>query len=683
MNKIPELLAPAGSPEALISAYKAGADAVYCGVNEFNARKRAKNFSRDELEGATAFLHSNEKKIFVTLNTIVYDPEIEALIDLLFFLEKIEVDAVIVQDIGVMNLVATHFPKLALHASTQTFAHNSLQCEAFKSLGVKRIILPRELSLHEIAQIKSRVPMEYEVFIHGAMCFSFSGLCLASSHLLKSSGNRGECKQLCRHEYLDPTGKKLHPFSMKDLDASPILKELLELNLTSFKIEGRLKRADFVYNTVSYYRKLLDEYANSGTISPNSRLQSQRASSAGYFTEKEYGKIVAPDSQGTIGEEIGPAEIKTNGEIKLFVKTKLNKGSQIRIVRSNGAVVCEGTLLDFNTKQSANTYIITWKNKSAIATNEKLKTIYIGASLPSDFSQLFCRAINSKKGEKINLSLKWKEGSFICAAQSQNSTLILNSVISVENLMDSDNSRNELADKIKAIFSKSGNYSFEVASVSIEMPSGKFIPPKTIKNMWRTLCASIEEQVIKNRVSAENSIHLRKTNLITIHRSKSELLAGDTNKDKQISRPYESPALFTPENSLAKEKEIILLKIKEGRKLLVAPSIGWLFFMQQFASKIKVIAGPYIYCVNRWTLESITRIGAAGFLLSPDIDEKQIGAIGESRYRIFAEAPDNTNDLFITRLQPPATHYLYKDKEIIIEKEGAYNKVVCRQINSF
>lgn len=146
-KKIPELLSPAGSPEALMAGLDGGADAFYCGAPDFNARKRAKNFTRDDIEGATALLHSKGKKIYITLNTLIYDSELPKVIELLLFLNKIKVDAVIVQDLGIMDIISKNFSDLHIHASTQAFAHNRLQCEFLSSLGVKRIILPREMSI--------------------------------------------------------------------------------------------------------------------------------------------------------------------------------------------------------------------------------------------------------------------------------------------------------------------------------------------------------------------------------------------------------------------------------------------------------------------------------------------------------------------------------------------------------
>lgn len=200
MKKV-ELLAPAGGFEELIAAIKAGADSVYVGAKEFSARAYAKNFSEDELKKAIDFCHERGKKIYLAINTLIYNDEMRKALKLLEFAYKEGIDAVIVQDIGLLFIMINEFPDLPIYASTQMTVHNLAQVKFLEGLGVKRVILSRELSIDEIKNIRQQSSIELEVFVHGALCVSYSGQCLFSSIIFKRSGNRGQCAQPCRLYY--------------------------------------------------------------------------------------------------------------------------------------------------------------------------------------------------------------------------------------------------------------------------------------------------------------------------------------------------------------------------------------------------------------------------------------------------------------------------------------------------
>jgi len=253
----PELLAPAGSFEAFFAAMEAGADAVYLGLKEFSARAKAKNFTLGDLEAMLAYAHRRGKKIYVTLNTLVKEAELPPLAETLAALERLRVDAVILQDLAVWRLARRHFPGLELHASTQMTVHNAAGVQMLERMGFTRGVLARELSIDEIAEIRSRTTLELEHFIHGALCFSFSGQCYFSSWLGGKSGNRGRCAQPCRRQYRQ-RNKDGYFFSPNDLSAIDLLDELAAAGICSFKIEGRMKSAEYVYNVVSAYRMVMD-----------------------------------------------------------------------------------------------------------------------------------------------------------------------------------------------------------------------------------------------------------------------------------------------------------------------------------------------------------------------------------------------------------------------------------------
>lgn len=249
-----EILAPGGSFNSSIHAFEAGADAVYIGMSSFSARKGAKNFSPGSLRRLKSYAERHRKKIFVAINTVLKDDELPRVITLLHHLSLIKVDGIILQDPGLAYIMRHNFPHLKMHASTQMAVHNSEGVRILKDEGFSRIILARELTLEEIGKIRSdHRDVELEVFIHGAMCYSFSGICLASGILLGRSGNRGECGQICR-TWFDQGD---YFFSANDMKAGTIIKELCNLGIDSLKIEGRLKSPEYVSHTVSYYRAIL------------------------------------------------------------------------------------------------------------------------------------------------------------------------------------------------------------------------------------------------------------------------------------------------------------------------------------------------------------------------------------------------------------------------------------------
>lgn len=251
----PELLSPAGSMEALRAALKAGADAVYLGASFFGARVSA-GFDDEALREAVHLAHLHGRRIYVTVNTLLKQQEMRDVRQLLARLCELRVDAVIVQDLGLVRLIKREFPALCVHASTQMSVHNASGAQVLMDLGISRVVLARECSMADIRQV-ANTGIETEVFVHGAMCVSFSGQCLLSSQIGGRSGNRGRCAQPCRlqYSYKQQSGALL---SMKDMNTLQHVPQLLSAGARSFKIEGRLKRAEYVYLVTSIYRKALD-----------------------------------------------------------------------------------------------------------------------------------------------------------------------------------------------------------------------------------------------------------------------------------------------------------------------------------------------------------------------------------------------------------------------------------------
>ncbi len=349
MKKI-ELLAPAGNMEALKAAIQAGCDAVYIGGNHFGARAFSKNFSNEEMVEAINYAHLYGVKVYVTVNTLVYDDEVNAFLEYIEFIHRNNIDAVLIQDLGMFDLLRKTFPNLELHASTQMHIHNLDGVKLMESLGMKRIVLARETSKDDIKEIIKNTKAEIEVFVHGALCISYSGQCLMSSLIGGRSGNRGTCAGSCRLKYdvIDSTNKKLnknnYPISTKDLNSLEYIGELIDMGVSSLKIEGRMKSKEYVYKVVSIYRKAIDSYYKYGkvTIDKDDMLELRkifnRNYTKGFLNNVDNDDIINDFRPNHQGVQIGKIIDYHNGIAKIKLSDTITIGSGLRVITHNDDV---------------------------------------------------------------------------------------------------------------------------------------------------------------------------------------------------------------------------------------------------------------------------------------------------------------------------------------------------------
>lgn len=342
---IMELLAPAGTMENFMAALESGADAIYLGGKVFNARAHAANFGIDELREAVRLAHILDVSVYVTVNILIGDTELKDLEQYIKDLDSIGVDAIIVQDLAVAEIAKRVAPNIHLHGSTQMTAATLDAVRFYESLGFTRVVLARELSLKEIQHICKHCKAEIEVFVHGALCVCYSGQCLMSSFIGGRSGNRGACAQPCRlpYELLDSKGASVLPkheaylLSPKDLNYSEHMNELVAAGVTSFKVEGRMKKVSYVRQVIGTYREILDE----ASIYENQRKALASGFNRGFSTaylEDTVGRqmmtVVAPNHQG---KPIGESYTK-KGEVYLSLTEPIEQGSLVKILQSNGSV---------------------------------------------------------------------------------------------------------------------------------------------------------------------------------------------------------------------------------------------------------------------------------------------------------------------------------------------------------
>jgi putative protease len=516
-----ELLAPAGGPDAGFAAFHYGADAIYLGLKKFSARAEAENFTLDELAEITAYAHSltPRRRVFVTINTVIRQDELAELIDDLAALADIGVDALIIQDLGVYHLVRRYFPELELHASTQLAVHNRAGAEALKALGFTRVVLARELTFEEVRDITSASGIETEVFIHGALCYSYSGLCLFSAQTLGRSGNRGKCAYSCRDAF-DVTGApetlrdgsptkrdpgRGFPFSMKDLALPDHLPVLRSAGVSCFKIEGRKKSPLYVATTTDYYRKLLD-----GRLTAEERPQHEADMQTVFsrpwtrlFVQSHKDKEVADrDTVGHRGTKIGSVEAVRQGRLRFRTKRPLERhdGLQVDLPalgKPFGFAVDHLWILDG--KKTREAFDAPAGARIEVALPPDHPELPVGAPVYCSSSQVVkqqYRHDRPKHGlfrtrKTMDVAGKLSAAEFVVAGKT--------GAITVERRLpgpfDTAREPASMADAFQRTFEKLGDTRLTLGNVSFENPDGRFVPVSRLNQLRRELVAAVEEQL--------------------------------------------------------------------------------------------------------------------------------------------------------------------------------------------
>ena len=518
-----ELLSPAGDMEGLLEAIHNGADAVYLAMKSFGARKFAKNFSKEEIIEAIKLCHLYGVRIYVTMNTLVKESEVEDFLEQVKFLHVNGVDAIIMQDFGMISLVRKMYPNLEIHASTQANNSSLDTIKMFYEMGVKRVVVSRELTLEEIKQIN--FPIEIETFIHGALCICYSGNCLMSSMIGTRSGNRGECAGSCRLKYALKDNDKTSPYeyllSTKELNTSTKFSSLLNSNITSFKIEGRMKSAEYVGFITKFYRNIIDNK----NINLKEETEKLKVLFNRKFTEGNLFKtddLMNTKSPNHIGIEIGKVLEVTNKYIKIKLTKELNQEDGIRFNESNSGMIVN-FLYDKNMKL---TNSVKANDIAYIDNKVDLKrkdTIYktIDKKLVDSLKKYDLKKIPVKY--KViakcgsNLSIKISDGE--------------NEIIKEGSPVEKSKTSPITKERIEIQLKKLGNTPFITNNINIEMDNDIFISIGEINEIRRYLTNSLidirsnsKKDVIEEKVDFKNIEVKKESGMVATCYKESQLL---------------------------------------------------------------------------------------------------------------------------------------------------------------
>ena len=489
-----EILAPAGSYESFLAAIHAGADAVYAGGARFGARAFADNFTEESLKEAIDYAHLHGRKVYLTVNTLLKDHEIATLHDYLEPLYVHGLDAVIVQDMGVLKLVRHDFPDLEIHASTQMSTVHAKGAEFLKRQGVSRVVPAREISLKEIRKMYETTGMEIECFVHGALCYCYSGQCLLSSLIGGRSGNRGQCAQPCRLPYsVDGSDKKEYLLSPKDICTLDLIPDLIEAGVYSFKIEGRMKRPEYVAAVTSIYRKYTDLYLEKGRqgyhVDAADRkalldLYNRGGFSQGYYQERNGRDMIAVSRPNHAGVPAARVLSQKGRELTIETLTEIHKGDLLELNLQK-----EHYTFGKELPKGARTMILVPK-KERYQTgqtlnrirNQKLMTEMTETYLEGSVKEKISGYLRAAVGEKAMLSV-WTEQANV-------------TVFSEQMVQQAQNQPMEEA-RIQKQICKTGNTAFVFEQLQIDLEGDVFLPMQQLNELRRQALEALEAEICR------------------------------------------------------------------------------------------------------------------------------------------------------------------------------------------
>ncbi len=589
-----ELLAPAGNIESLDAAIGEGADAVYLGLKSFNARMRTYNFAWNQFEAAVQSLHRKGKKIYVTVNTVIEEGETERLYRFLSYLEKVGPDGLIVQDLGIIRMVQEFFPKLVLHASTQMNVESAAAANLLSKEGFKRVVLARELGLEEIKQIKTKSNVELEIFVHGSLCVSESGLCMFSSFLGGKSANRGMCTQACRRFYTAETSsgsQQGYYFSPSDLQLIDQIPDLIEAGVISFKIEGRMKSAEYVGTVVAAYRYLIDHYKEDkkGSIAAAKRMLATdfaRSKTSYWYgfkqisegVEKAGEAILNPNQAGGTGIYLGTIKTTAPASPALLQAVAEKAGENAPEEKTN---ICMALLSGGNYDPDPGDSIRLHKKDDTGRVSHKVRSVEI-----------------DDKGQRwIDIPALFKTGDSVYLLQTKSMSKRYPRVLPG----DISKFRLQPRDEKLPILDLTP---VEKTGISY-FPEGLYVQVSSISDVFLVQSAHPIRIIIELNTETRSDLISSKT---VLPYSKKQLI---------ISLDPFLPAGIEQEFSMVIEK-----LVAKGYKTFIVNNIAHIALLRSLNANM--IAGPYLYTFNRWAASWLENQNILTFITPLENSQKNL-----------------------------------------------------------
>ena len=696
LKKLPELLAPAGNPSCALAAFDAGADAIYCGLKQFNARERTENFSDEEMDKIIAYAHKNGKKVYVTLNTLIKESELPALGETLALLEELGPDALIVQDAGVLYAAKRFFPGLTIHASTQMGLHNSAGLEFAAQHDIKRVILERQATLVELERMMKKCPpgVETEMFIHGALCCCISGTCLLSSWLGGWSGNRGKCKQPCRRRYHAAEGNGFF-LSAQDLCMLDALPRIIRSGVSSLKIEGRLRRNDYVTHTVRAYRMALDAAAVSDeafrAVLPEAKEELAKSCgrkwSGGFYTPESARDLIKFDALGASGLLSGKVINAGQGGFTFSASKRIHLGDLIRVQPRSGD---EGPAISVTRMSRGNEPVRTVRpGETVFIHTDKVVTpgslVYKTGESEYDYSRRLAALTPQKERLALQIDIAQDHITIQCGPLRWEKTLSLGEA-----------ARHPLtADRLSDEF-KNANYdTLSVSNVQAEVHGNLFLPASVLKsirmefkeylleNYTEDLSATalyrqhLDEynQAIRGSALTAQSSHIVEQSVILPRKHPHP--PGNNWKIireiKDAPSPHEELLLpfFIPETELDSVKKAVDSFVKKGGKTVRVTSLHHLTMLAEYPDLQLNTCMPLPVC-NSLAVRLLKEYGIQKVQLWLELEKSELQSLAENSVLPAELYRYGRPVLLTTRARIPANGKLTDARGMVfqLEKEG-------------
>ena len=627
-----ELLSPAGSPACALAAFDAGADAVYAGLSKFNARERGENFTPDMMKKIVDYAHAHSKKVYLTLNTLLREAELPELLETLDIIDDIAPDGVLVQDLGVLRLAREYYPDLILHGSTQMGFHNSAGLQMAEKLGLSRVVLERQITMEELAAIRKQTRLELEVFVHGSLCCSLSGVCLFSSYLGGWSGNRGKCKQPCRRRYHSDSGNGFF-LSSQDLCTLDILPEIMSSGVSSLKIEGRLRRADYVQNVVSAYRLAMDAASDPAAFRdavPKARellaKTCGRKWSLGFYTEKSRRDLIKFDALGASGQLCGKVVSTAENGFTVLPSRRLHLGDVIRVQPRSGD---EGPAVTI-TRMTRNGRPVSraLKDESVFIHSDKAvareSLVYKTGESVGDYSKRIAAMPLRRTLLDLDITLN----------RSAVTVRTVGGGVWTKDLALAESVSRPLTDEVLIReFSNTNTETLETGRIRCHIADSPFLPASVLKALRKEFALWLEQNVSADDIAADNARRLQafRDHHRTMHgpsaaqplrwsaivpRGKHPELPRDTAiirvmKDDPSPREELLLPFFIREKDLATVRDAIGKYIRKGGSTVRITSVHHLALLKEYAGQIKIRTCMPLPVCNSMAAEELMSLGVS------------------------------------------------------------------------